>query len=112
VLATAPVVAHVHVTGGVGREVRFVLDGEPEPATAVTSDPFDASMTITPTPGRTGRVRAEVLVDGHPRTVTSHVWFGFGQRSEGSCGGCASGGAGLFATLLGLLGWRKRNAAR
>lgn len=63
------------ITGGMGHTARFVVDGAPAPAVAVTSDPFDHQLTLAaPEAGET-RVRAEVFVNDKPRTITSHLWL-------------------------------------
>ena len=120
------------VTGGAGLEFRFVRDGASLPALAIDSDPFEQTITVAaPATGQT-RVRAEVLVLGKPRTVTSHLWvrapdpaFG-GQpapRSASPSGGCgcrlggASGrelvpSAGLFLALLLARRFRSDRSAR
>jgi hypothetical protein len=61
------------VTGGEGERVRFVVDGVPLDAVLVDADPFTATLYMAAADA--GRVRAEVMVDGHPRTVTSHLWL-------------------------------------
>ena len=83
------------VTGAEGASVRFVLDGEPEAEIAVDADPFVATLELTPKDA--GRVRAEVVVDDHPRVVTSHIWLEAPVVSEGGCG---CGGDGSGALLL------------
>lgn len=65
------------VEGGIGQRVRFVRNGTPEAEQDVTSDPFVASFVVVADAARETRVRAEVLVDEKPRTVTSHVFVRF-----------------------------------
>lgn len=62
------------VTGGVGGSVRFVHDGKPLDAVAITSDPFEHAVAADAPSTGEDRWRVEVLVDDHPITVTSHLW--------------------------------------
>ena len=68
------------VTGGKGQRVRFVRNGRPEPEVDVTDDPFVHELVVTPERGRETRVRAEVVIDDKPRTVTSHVFLSFDEK--------------------------------
>lgn len=68
------------VTGGSGQTVRFVQDGVPMEAIPVDADPFEASIEVTPSAEGETRWRAEVLVDGRIRTVTSNLWFRWGEE--------------------------------
>ncbi|MFN7134815.1 MAG: CehA/McbA family metallohydrolase, partial [Myxococcales bacterium] len=65
----------VVVTGGAGRQVRLVHNGKARPPVAVDADPFTLEVDATAPEGGQDRWRAEVLVDDHPRTVTSHLWL-------------------------------------
>ena len=70
-------VAHLSatVTGGAGAQLRFVHNGERLDPLDVTSDPFTATVDApAPTEGDESFWRAEVWTDGHPITVTSHLW--------------------------------------
>jgi hypothetical protein len=63
------------VTGGQGQLLRWVQDGLPVESVAITSDPFVHRRELAaPLRGET-RVRAEVLVDHRPRTITGHLWL-------------------------------------
>lgn len=62
------------VTGGIGSQVRFVSDGKPLDPVAIDKDPFVATQITAAEEGKPHRMRAEVLVDEKPRTVTSHIW--------------------------------------
>jgi hypothetical protein len=104
------------MTGGVGASVRFVRNGVPLEAAAVDSDPFVQELAITPPASGEDRYRAEVLVDDHPRTVTSHVWIapapasvtrvealgGCGCRSSMSSGAPAGWMMALCVALIAL----------
>ncbi len=88
------------VTGGLGQRVRFVRNGTPEAEVEITSDPFVAYDLVSADSARETRVRAEVLVDEKPRTVTSHVFVRFdaagpeapaSPKDEDVGGGCSSG---------------------
>jgi hypothetical protein len=88
------------VTGGLGQRVRFVRNGTPEAEQDVTRDPFVASFVVAADAARETRVRAEVLVDEKPRTVTSHVFLRFDAQGpeaasaagdEDLGGGCSVG---------------------
>ncbi len=79
------------VTGGAGFELRFVRDGIALDAIAIDGEDFEQTLGVAaPSSGET-RVRAEVLVDGKPRTVTSHLWIGVGEPAPAAAspaGGC------------------------
>ncbi len=93
------VVLRAKVTGGVpgeSHQVRLVKNGVPfGDAVDVTGDPF-VLETIVPAPGAgEDRWRAEVLLEGAPLTVTSHVWLKLdangpvAQDDASGGGGCA-----------------------
>jgi hypothetical protein len=91
------------VTGAVGAELVWVVDGQSEVGIPVDADPFEATLEA----GEGSRVRAEVWGDGHPRTVTSHVWPAAGDTGEelpdGPGCGCGSSPRGGTLLLVGLL---------
>ena len=106
------------VTGGAGHELRWVIGGRTIAQVPIDGDPFVAESELAPgLPDP--RLRAEVWVDGAPRTVTSHLWAarpdpepepggdGGGEAAEGDGGGegggCGCGGGGAPAGALGLL---------
>ena len=63
------------VSGGLGHHVRWVRNGEPEAAVAIDADPFVLTREVeTPAPPLEHRYRLEVMVDGVPRTITSHLY--------------------------------------
>ncbi|MBX3208462.1 MAG: CehA/McbA family metallohydrolase [Labilithrix sp.] len=74
-LGVRSIFLRARVTGGVGQTVRFVKNGAPEDAVAVTSDPFVHAIRVAAPEQGEDRWRAEALVDERPRTVTSHVWL-------------------------------------
>jgi hypothetical protein len=94
------VVLRVKVSGrtpGDAHQVRLVKNGVTtgEPV-EVTSDPFVYETLVPAPPQGEDRWRAEVLLEGAPLTVTSHVWLRLdanGPRAEDAAstdsGGCA-----------------------
>jgi hypothetical protein len=94
------IVLRAKVSGGVAGEshqVRLVKNGVPfGDAVDVTGDPF-VFETIVPAPAAgEDRWRAEVLLEGAPLTVTSHVWLKLDANGPvaqddagGGGGGCA-----------------------
>jgi MYXO-CTERM domain-containing protein len=108
------VVLSAKVTGG-GEAIRFVKNGTPLEETPITGDFLYQKVFDAPATGE-DRYRAEVLVDGKPRTITSHVFVKravtgrprpvLDAPSEESKGcGCNVGGApraGAFLALVGL----------
>lgn len=76
-----------------GARVRFVHDGAPVSEVAVAGDPFEHAVVATAPARGMSRWRAEVLIEGRPRTITSHVWIERGQGG-GSGGESSSGGDG------------------
>ncbi len=64
------------VTGApAGASVRFVHNGQVMDPIAVTGEGFVATVeAVAPATGE-DRWRAEVIVDGQPRTITSHLWL-------------------------------------
>ncbi len=123
------------ITGGKGHRARFVRNGAPEAEAEITADPFTLSALVSAdtlgsvAPGRETRLRAEVLVDDKPRTITSHLFVTFDPNgasaqepvqvppanAPATTSGCASvpdrGGARGLATAAllaaGVLAWRR-----
>ena len=99
-LGVRSVVMRVKVTGHAAtdsHQVRLVKNGVPsgEPA-EVTSDPFVFETTVPAPAQGEERWRAEVLFEGAPLTVTSHIWLKLdpagpeaAEPSDGDGGGCA-----------------------
>ncbi|HYV45573.1 MAG TPA: CehA/McbA family metallohydrolase [Myxococcaceae bacterium] len=129
VISPDPIALTAVVTGGKGLQVRFVHDGVPLPPLPVDSDPFVTALDVAPPDQCEDRFRAEVLVDGRPRTLTSYLWVaktaGTGCANnpspapraalsgEGCACSAASAGAGTAALLaLGLLAMAGRRRAR
>ena len=94
------IVLRAKVTGGVRGEshsVRLVKNGVPSgDPVDVTSDPFVLETIVSAPAQGEERWRAEVLLEGAPLTVTSHVWLNLdanGPQAEDpkadSGGGCA-----------------------
>jgi hypothetical protein len=129
VVGTAPVTLTATVTGGVGHAVRFVRNGAPLAAVAVDADPFVASLEAAPPASCQDRFRAEVLVGGRPRTITSHLWVAreagqtcannapprgvdkVGQGCACGAGTAKVGTAMMIALVLTWLVWLRRRAA-
>ncbi|MBK7827741.1 CehA/McbA family metallohydrolase [Nannocystis sp.] len=64
------------VTGApAGSSVRFLRNGQGMPPIPIDDDPFVASVQATAPATGEDRWRAEVIVDGQPRTITSHLWL-------------------------------------
>ena len=91
----------------------------------VVSDPSTIDVDASGPPEGEDFWRVEVLVDGKPRTVTSHLWVKFAKGigaappadTDGGCG-CStpgrsiSGGLALMVGALGALAglrWRRRS---
>jgi hypothetical protein len=62
------------ITGASGQRVRLVKNGTRLDEVDVTADPFSFDLRVEAPAQGQDRYRAEVLVDGKLRTVTSHVW--------------------------------------
>lgn len=130
---TAPnVTFEAKVSGGIGRSVRFVVDGQPRDAVSVATDPFSVTLELDAPAKGEARVRAEVLESEVLRTITSHLWLrapgvdagvdagsdaGPGTKpspaDESSSCGCRVAGSpaapfGWLLTMFWLLGWRRR----
>ncbi len=82
------------VTGGVGRNVRFVVDGAHGDAVPVTSDPFTHTLSVEAPPAGERRVRAEVLESDELRTVTSHLWLRAPAAADAGVDGSVDAGSG------------------
>ncbi len=99
------------VTGGVGAQLRFVVDGEPGDVVEVTSDPFTIERAVPIAPGGEHRARAEALVGDSRRTVTSHLWLVHDPAGpdpaaktdeDGGCNTSGSGANDAWFVLAGL----------
>lgn len=99
------VIAHsapirITVTGGQGTTLVLLESGKEQASVEVTSDPFEWTGTASG-----GRYRAEVRVDGKPRTVTANLWMDAPVTPPPSACGCST----LDGwPLLGLLLLRRR----
>lgn len=103
------------VTDGIGSRVRFVHNGVPLELVDVDSDPFTHTVTVDAPPTGQDRYRAEVVVEGRRRVVTSHLWVEFAEEppmgSTGSTGvstttgdGSDSGSSGAATPTEGPMG--------
>jgi hypothetical protein len=105
------VIAHspplkVTVTGGVGSKLVVFKDGAELVSAEVTSDPFELSDVVS----GGGRFRAEVQIDGQPRTVTANLWVSSPVTPPPMGCGC-SGGAELLGFGALLLLRRRRSVS-
>ncbi len=92
------------VTGGaVGDQLRLVHDGRAQPPVEVTGDPFVHEVSWPAPAEGEQRVRAEVLVEDKPRTVTSHLWLAPAPPQPAEGCSCAAG-VGMGGRALLLLG--------
>ncbi len=102
------------VTGGLGAQLRWVRDGKAETQVAVDADPFVLELPVTAPDEGELRLRAEVLVEGKPRTVTGHLWIAPASAAEDERGcGCTSAATpATFALVLGLVRVVRRQRRR
>jgi len=78
------------VTGGVGHTVRWVKNGELQPEVPVEADPQVIELDVTAPETGEDRWRAEALINGRRRTVTSHLFIAVpAAESEESDSGCS-----------------------
>lgn len=96
----------VTVTGGQGATLKVIVDGVERVSMPVTADPFDTPVTVGVPETGESRVRAEVWIDGQPRTVTSHAFFARAPEPKG-CGCSSSALDGLALAALATW-WRRR----
>lgn len=118
------VVLRAKVTGG-GEEVRFVKNGEYLPAVPVTGDGFVHELIVDAPKSGEDRYRAEVMVNGKARTITSHVFVKHAvtgrprptaaEPASSGCGcnvpGGASAGASAAAAAAAVAIARRRRSA-
>jgi MYXO-CTERM domain-containing protein len=105
----------IAVRGGRGGQLQIVHDGEVAQVLDVDADDWSTTYRVeVPERGET-RVRAHVLRDGVPRTITSHVWIDRPPEDTGTGGratdvpadcGCAvpSTTGGWSAAVVALVG--------
>jgi len=113
------VVLRVHVTGG-GESFRFVKNGTPQPEVTVTGTDFTYELLVDAPKTGEDRYRAEVLVDGKPRTISSHVFVKYATtgrirptaEAENDGCGCSSpgrrGSGAVALVALAALALRRR----
>jgi hypothetical protein len=89
----------VRVTGAaMGSALRLVRDGASLPAVPVTGDPFEWETTLEATGTGEDFIRAELLVGGRPRVVTSHLFLrGVTERPDAGVDAGRSADAGAAA---------------
>jgi hypothetical protein len=94
------------VTQGVGTQLVVLLDGAEVERQPIGVDPFTFSKSfVAPATGQS-RLRAEVWVDGQPRTVTNHLFLEAAPEKPKS--GCAVGDGLVVWAGLALLSRRAR----
>ncbi|HYO68296.1 MAG TPA: hypothetical protein VEU33_19675 [Archangium sp.] len=114
------------VTGAKGHQVRFIHNGVRLPLVEVGSEDFVVEQDVTAPEHGEDRFRVEVWINGHPRTVTSHLWLARTADMRGipgpvpqvmepeacGCGSTPGWSAGLLALAVVALGRRGRQAAQ
>jgi uncharacterized protein (TIGR03382 family) len=110
------------VTGGMGTTFHFVHNGIRTEDVTIASDPFTAEVESAPEASEVDRWRAEVYIQGAPRTITSHLWIKWKAGAppastdvdpiDSGCGCNAAPreGTGLWALGLVALAWARRRA--
>ncbi len=102
------VLLEVKVTAGKGQQVKLMKNGTLAKAFDVDADPFTATHALT-APGEGADFwRAEVWVDGQPRTVTGHLWHQKADPAPMPKGGCSATALGPWVSLLLLALLRRR----
>lgn len=102
-----PVELSVRVKGGQGATLKLVQDGAEVSSEPITADPFTTKVSVTAPETGERRLRAEVWIDGQPRTVSGHAFFSLKTEPPKGCG-CSSPGPALFGALALGLGLRRR----
>jgi MYXO-CTERM domain-containing protein len=116
-VAARSIVLRVKVSGrppGEDHQLRLLKNGQPfgEPID-VTGDPFVHEIIVPAPPQGEDRWRAEVLLEGNPLTVTSHIWLELdsngplAEEPSPDAGGCAvvpNDAASLAPAALALAG--------
>jgi MYXO-CTERM domain-containing protein len=111
------------VTGAKGHQVRFVHNGVRLPPVEVTSEDFVVEQDVTAPEHGEDRFRVEVWINGHPRTVTSHLWVARTADMRGipgpvpqvmepeacGCGSAPGWSAGVLALAVLMLGRKRRS---
>jgi hypothetical protein len=64
------------VSGGLGHTLAWIENGVVVRTEEIDADPYVSGFTLVAPKGRVARLRAEVRVEQHPRTVASMVWAG------------------------------------
>jgi hypothetical protein len=125
---------HAKITGGSGLAARWVLNGKSIHGEDVTGDPFEMDQVVMAPATGQDRYRVEVSSNGHPVSITGHVWLelkeGVGVENppgpkatpaeDGGCGCRLPGGAlpdrawlgvALAALALGAARSRRRSGS-
>jgi hypothetical protein len=106
------------VTGGRGHRLVWIENGATVSERTIDTDSFTDERTLDAPAGRSVRLRAEVRVDGAPRTVTSHLWLApdsppgppvvVAKPAPRACPGCSA----VELTPLWALLWLRRRSRR
>src|SRR5215468_10596730 len=86
-----------------GQVFHWVKNDTPMDDVTIDKDPFTVDLPVTPPASGEDRLRAEVWVDGTPRTITSHVYLVTGAQIFGNppkSGGCDASGSGSSNTMV------------
>jgi len=98
------------VTGGKGHQLKLFHNGTLAKTVEVDADDFKATESMTAPATGSDWWRAEVWVDGQPRTVTGHLWQAKGDPVVPMKTGCSA--TAISPLLLALLLWARRRSKR
>jgi hypothetical protein len=106
------------VTGGKGHRLAWIENGVTVAERAIDAEGFTDERVLEAPAGRSVRLRAEVRVEGAPRTVTSHLWLApdsppgppvvVEKAAPRGCPGCSTGGGVALLALVALSRRRRR----
>jgi hypothetical protein len=101
---------HVTVTGGNGDQVQMFKNGVAQDPINITADPFTTIVAANAPSSGTDRWRAEVLTQGRPATVSSHVWIQ--PHGKSHCGSVESTWLGVVFLALFAAAQKKKGRTR
>jgi hypothetical protein len=99
------------VTGGVGRSLEVIKNGEVVETLPISSDPFTHEMTVQAPEEGEDRYRYQVMTGSTPEAVGSYVWLRAPEPGGGGCRVARAADADTLALAWGvalLLFWRRR----